>query len=164
MPASPSRTRESKSRREFHDKQVLASAPVPDLQERAPPVTQATKRPEPARNTRAPARPARNAVAAPHSQQWTVYTPKYNDVKTAVILQDREAVTQLLELGWWVDKPDLSGYTPLMEAVNSGDVPMAELLLKSGADPNVRGYWPLKVARHNKDAGMEDMLLHYGAK
>lgn len=99
--------------------------------------------------------------AAPGS----VVTPKYNDVMTAVIRQDQAAVTQLLDLGWWVDKPDSRGSTPLLEAVSLGDAAMAELLLKRGANPNVvaRDYSPLRMAKRNRDAAMEVMLRSYGA-
>lgn len=35
-----------------------------------------------------------------------------------------------------VDKPDKSGYTPLLYAARQGDVAICEVLLKFGADPN----------------------------
>jgi len=63
-------------------------------------------------------------------------TPRYNDVMTAVLYGDRAAVSQLLELGRWVDKPDSNGLTPLMAAVLGRDAEMVELLLMRGADPN----------------------------
>lgn len=94
-----------------------------------------------------------------------VVTPKYNDVMTAVIRQDQEAVTQLLDLGWWVDKPRAGGFTPLLEAVSMGNVPMAELLLQRGADPDViaRDLSPLRLAKRNHDVAMEALLRGYGA-
>ncbi|HZW26265.1 MAG TPA: hypothetical protein VFF26_12340 [Gallionella sp.] len=95
----------------------------------------------------------------------SVVTPKYNDVMTAVIRQDQAAVTQLLDLGWWVDKPDSRGSTPLLEAVSLGDAAMAELLLKRGANPNAvaRDFSPLRMAKRNRDATMEALLRSYGA-
>jgi len=108
----------------------------------------------------------RNKAVAPEKPALpdNVIRTKYNDVMTAVVYRDVGAVTQLLELGWWVDKPDQVGYTPLMEAVSMGNAGMAELLLERGANPNVRGGAALKIARRNHDAEMEALLLHYGAK
>lgn len=94
-----------------------------------------------------------------------VITPKFNDVMTAVLRQDQAGVTELLDLGWWVDKPDPSGFTPLMEAVAMGDAPMAELLLKRGANPNAaaRDGSMLQIAKRNRDAAMIELLRRYGA-
>jgi ankyrin repeat protein len=58
---------------------------------------------------------------------------------TAVMYRDAAAATELLELGWWVDRRDSNGVTPLMAAAWNGDVAMTALLLKGGADPNRRG-------------------------
>lgn len=95
----------------------------------------------------------------------SVVTPKYNDVMTAVIRRDQEAVMQLLDLGWWVDKPRAGGFTPLLEAVSMGNVPMAELLLQRGADPDgiARDLSPLRLAKRNHDVAMEALLREYGA-
>lgn len=95
----------------------------------------------------------------------SVVTPKYNDVMTAVIRQDQEAVTQLLDLGWWVDKPGAGGFTPLLEAVSMGNLPMAELLLQRGANPDVIAHdlSPLRLAKRNHDVAMEQLLRGYGA-
>lgn len=94
-----------------------------------------------------------------------VVTPKFNDVMTAVLRQDQAGVTELLDLGWWVDKPDPNGFTPLMEAVAMGDAPMAELLLKRGANPNAaaRDGSLLQIAKRNRDAAMIELLRRYGA-
>lgn len=92
-------------------------------------------------------------------------TPKFNDVMTAVMRQDQAAVTQLLDLGWWVDKPGSNGFTPLMEAVMMSDAPMAELLLKRGANPNAAAGngSTLQIAKRNRDAAMAELLRRYGA-
>jgi Ankyrin repeat len=90
--------------------------------------------------------------------------PRFNDIMTAVILKDADTVTQLLDLGWWVDRPDYVGYTPLMEAVSMGNRGMAELLLKRHANPNARSPSALQIARHNQDPAMETLLLRYGAQ
>jgi hypothetical protein len=117
-----------------------------------------------------PAPAAEEMPAGPRAPYYpavlgSVVTPKYNDVMTAVIRQDQAAVTQLLDLGWWVDKPDSRGSSPLLEAVSLGDAAMAELLLKRGANPNAvaQDYSPLRMARHNRDAAMEALLRSYGA-
>lgn len=92
-------------------------------------------------------------------------TPKFNDVMTAVLRQDQAGVTELLDLGWWVDKQGSNGFTPLMEAVAMGDAPMAELLLKRGANQNAaaRDGSVLQIAKRNQDTAMIELLRRYGA-
>jgi uncharacterized RDD family membrane protein YckC len=82
--------------------------------------------PPPVEVTRVPA-----ATAGP--------TPTYNDVMTAVMYRDQAGATQLLNLGWWPDRPDSNGVTPLMAAAMNGDAAMTELLLSRGANPLLRG-------------------------
>lgn len=118
-----------------------------------------------ARMDESPASPVAAAnVAAPEPQK-KVITTKFNDVFTAVMYQDLAAVKELLDLGWWVDKPEPGGSTPLMAAVKIGDTAIAELLLKHGANPNVfvRGDSALRLARRNHDAAMVALLQRYGA-
>lgn len=55
---------------------------------------------------------------------------------SAVIFRDTATVAQLLDLGWWADRPDSNGVTPLMAAAWLGDEESTRLLLKGGADPN----------------------------
>jgi hypothetical protein len=90
----------------------------------------------------------------------TASGPKYNDLVTAVLYRDAQAVSQLLKLGRWVDKPDSRGSTPLMLAVEMGDAGTAEALLKGGADP-ARAV-PLAAAR--RDSAMIDLLKRYAAR
>jgi type IV secretory pathway VirB10-like protein len=82
-------------------------------------------------------------------------TPKYNDMLTAALRGDKDAVRQLLELGRWVDKPGSSGLTPLMAGVINRDTEMVQLLLEHGAEPTVQA---LDLARKNKDAAMVLLL------
>jgi ankyrin repeat protein len=94
-------------------------------------------------------------------------TLRYNDVMTAVLYGDRAAVSQLLELGRWVDKPDSNGLTPLMAAVLGRDADMVELLLQRGADPNLQapgGDVALEMARGIGDGASESLLLKAGAR
>ncbi len=122
-----------------------------------------------------PVRPAKasKSSAPPTSQQLTqpvplvlpepvpaaadlvVTTPKYNDMLTAALRGDREAVQQLLELGRWVDKPGESGLTPLMAAIMNKDALMVQLLLEHGAEPTVQA---LDLARKNKDSAIVTLL------
>ena len=85
----------------------------------------------------------------------TIITPKYNDMLTAVLRGDKEAVQQLLDLGRWVDKPGPSGLTPLMAGVMNRDTQMVRLLLEHGAEPTAQA---LDLARKNKDAAMVLLL------
>lgn len=103
-------------------------------------------------------------VAAPEPQK-KIITPKFNDVFTAVMYRDLPAVRELLDLGWWADKPEPGGSTPLMAAVGVGDTAIAELLLKHGANPNAsaRGGSALRLAKHNHNAAMVALLQRYGA-
>jgi hypothetical protein len=123
----------------------------------------------PAAETRAPAAPAVapatvTAAATPSSRP--ARSPKFNDVMTAVMFRDPAAVTELLELGWWVDRPDSNGLTPLMAAAWNGDAAMTQLLLKAGADPNrhARGGSVLDYAGRGEDAMVIDLLRRSGAR
>lgn len=88
-------------------------------------------------------------------------TPKYNDMLTPVLRGDRDAVKQLLDLGWWVDKPGTGGITPLMAAVMNRDTQMVQLLLDHGAEPSVQA---LRLARKNKDTATAALLEQKGAR
>lgn len=90
-----------------------------------------------------------------------VTVPKYNDLATAVLRGDREAARELLDLGWWVDKPSASGVTPLMAAVMNRDTAMVKLLLEYGAEPTAQA---LGLARKNKDAATATLLEQKGAR
>jgi uncharacterized RDD family membrane protein YckC len=95
----------------------------------------------------------------------TVPGPKYNDLVTAALYRDAEAVNGLLALGKWADKPDSRGTTPLMIATMQGDAPIAEALLKAGANPNrpgPGGETALSIARERKDAAMVGLLERTG--
>ncbi|HET7670160.1 MAG TPA: RDD family protein [Burkholderiales bacterium] len=82
---------------------------------------------------------------------------KYNDLMTAVLKGDTAAVSELLALGKWADKPDSRGVTPLTAAVYTGDAKVAELLLKAGANPEAA----LAAARERRNAAMTDLLEQY---
>lgn len=90
----------------------------------------------------------------------------YNDVMTAVMFRDRAAATQLLDMGWWPDRPDSNGVTPLMAAAMNGDADMTELLLGRGADPRRRGPGgsTLDYAGRGGNATVADLLRKAGAR
>lgn len=114
----------------------------------------------------APRAPAPTVATAPAAEP-TVITPKYNDVMTAVLYGDHEAAKQLLDLGWWVDKPSSNGSTPLMGAVMNRDARMVQILLAHGADPNARGpggVTPLGLARDRNDSATAALLQQRGAR
>lgn len=102
-----------------------------------------------------------SGVAAEPAPVPRIVTPKYNDVLTAVLRSDREAVKQLLDLGRWVDKPGSSGLTPLMAAIMNRDAQMVELLLDRGAVPSPQA---LKLARKNKDDATVSLLERRGVR
>jgi uncharacterized RDD family membrane protein YckC len=97
----------------------------------APPPARPAAPPAPA-----PATPAAVPAVAPAPTRMR--SPKFNDVMTAVMYRDTAAAAELIELGWWVDRPDSNRVTPLMAAAWLGDLAMTQLLLKGGADPTLR--------------------------
>jgi hypothetical protein len=138
---------------------VMAAAPAPAAS--SPPAAE----PKPAPPLAAPTAVVPPAVAPLRGPP--PINPKYNDVMTAVLYGDREAVLELLDLGRWVDKPDSNGLTPLMAAVLLRDAGMVQLLLERGADPNLQapgGEVALEMARDNGDGASESLLLKAGAR
>jgi len=95
-----------------------------------------------------------------------VVTPKYNDVMTAVMYRDAAGITQLLDLGWWVDRPDTNNVSPLMAAAWNGDAAIVQLLLERGADPNgrARGGSVLEYAGRSGNGVIVEMLKNAGAR
>jgi uncharacterized RDD family membrane protein YckC len=93
-------------------------------------------------------------------------TPAYNDIMTAVMYRDRATALQLLDLGWWPDRPDSNGVTPLMAAAMNGDAAMTELLLGRGANPTLRGPGgsTLDYAGRSGNAKVADLLRKAGAR
>jgi uncharacterized RDD family membrane protein YckC len=83
--------------------------------------------------------------------------PKYNDLMTAVLYADTDAVNHLLSLGRWADKPDSRGTTPVTAAAMMGDVKTAEVLLKAGANAAPA----IPVARERRDRAMTSLLERY---
>ena len=139
---------------------VMAAAPAP-----APSSPPPAAEPKPAPPLVAPTAVVPPAVAPLRGPP--PINPKYNDVMTAVLYSDREAVSVLLDLGRWVDKPDSNGLTPLMAAVLLRNAGMVQLLLERGADPNLQapgGEVALEMARDNGDGASESLLLKAGAK
>jgi ankyrin repeat protein len=105
-------------------------------------------------------------MVAPGLSARVVRSPKYNDVMTCVMFRDAAALAELLELGWWVDRPDSNGVTPLMAAAWNGDAAMTQLLLKAGADPNRRalGGSVLDYAGRGENAQVIQLLRTSGAR
>jgi ankyrin repeat protein len=86
---------------------------------------------------------------------------RFNDLVTAVLYRDAQAVNELLAFGKWPDKPDSTGMTPLMIAAQLGETQIAEALLKAGADPKRTGpggVTAMSLARERKDAALLGLL------
>jgi ankyrin repeat protein len=64
---------------------------------------------------------------------------KYNDLITAVVMRDQEAVAELLQDGKNPNVRQSDGQTALMIATSMGDTELMKVLLSKGADPNLRG-------------------------
>jgi hypothetical protein len=143
------------------------SEPPADKPQRARRI--ATPRPAaeaPAPVPAAPLPAAKVPAPVPAAPPRRVVTPKYNDVMTAVMYRDAAAITQLLDLGWWVDRRDTNGVTPLMAAAWNGDTELVQLLLQRGADPNrrARGGSVLDYAGRSGDGLIIEMLKDAGAR
>jgi uncharacterized RDD family membrane protein YckC len=106
----------------------------------------------------APAAAPRPTVAVAPAVESKI---RFNDLVTAVLYRDAQAVNELLAFGKWPDKPDSSGMTPLMIAAQLGETGIAEALLKAGADPRRTGpggVTAMSLARERKDAAMLGLL------
>ncbi len=137
-------------------------------------------RPEPVITAAAPAEEAPKVAPraepaprpAPPEIEWSRVPvasgagPVYNDIMTAVMYRDRAAATQLLDLGWWPDRRDSNGVTPLMAAAMNGDAAMTELLLSRGANPTLRGPGgsTLDYAGRGGNINVAEMLRKAGAR
>jgi uncharacterized RDD family membrane protein YckC len=141
----------------------------------APPVSKAapTKAPSPKPQASAPkpeapklepAKPAPKVVRSKPPPRPSTSNARagerYNDIGTAVMYQDVEAVNELIRSGKWVDKPDGRGVTPIMMAAERGDLRVAEALLRGGANP--RRAVPVAEKRH--DAEMLQLLKRYAGR
>jgi len=134
-----------------------------------PPVMEEPKPAPPAPVRSAPALvESPQLLAAPRSEPSPpAGSPRFNDVMTAVIYGDRDAVAQLLDFGRWADKRDSNGLTPLMVAAFNGDSAMVRLLLERGADPRLPapgGVTALEFARQGGDAATTQLLQPGGAR
>ena len=142
----------------------LKPAPAPAVEVPAALVTEPPA-PPPAPRAAQP-RPAVPAAVVVAPASTRVRSPKFNDVMTAVMYRDAAAATELLDFGWWADRPDSNGVTPLMAAAWNGDVAMTQLLLKGGADPNRRGPAGsvLDYAGRGGDIQVVELLKRSGAR
>ncbi len=133
----------------------------------APKAEVSAVRERPARARTAPRRPLAAPSPEPVHPEPKVYTPRYNDLMTAVLRPDTQGVVELLDLGRWVDKPDSNGTTPLQAAVRSRNPAMVELLVSRGANVSTsgpNGVTALDIARANNDAAMVSLLQRHGAR
>ncbi len=92
---------------------------------------------------------------------------KYNDLITAVTMQDRETAKELLADGKNPDARASTGQTALMIAVQLRDIEMATLLLARGADPNLRageGVTAMRLAKERRAPELVSLLESHGAK
>jgi uncharacterized RDD family membrane protein YckC len=133
--------------------------------QRAKPAVAAEEKPQPAE---APRKAAQPMTAPMQTAAAPAGTPmRFNDLVTAVLYRDAAAVNELLAFGKWPDKPDSRGMTPLMLAAMLGDAPIAEALLKAGANPNLSGAGgetAMSLAREGKHTGVVGLLRQHGAR
>lgn len=79
------------------------------------------------------------------------------DMIDAVARGDESKVKEFLDAGISPDIQDVEGWTPLMWAVQDGNIPMANLLIEAGADPDIWDYSEntallLAIYQNNVDA------------
>ena len=159
----------------------VAQAPAPARPEPAKPVVKEEAKPvvkeEPKPMAAEPPKEEPKPVAAtPKPEPMPVQAipagpvipgPKFNDLVTAVLYRDAVAVDELITFGKWPDRADSRGMTPLMLAAMLGDTPIAEALLRAGANPNhpaPGGHTAMSIARERKDSGMEALLQRHGGR
>jgi uncharacterized RDD family membrane protein YckC len=146
----------------------VAEAPAEPNAEAAEPKAEAAEERKPLTREEALERRAMQEEAAARapkvqsvSASWPESKARFNDLVTAVLFKDVEAVNDLIAFGKWADKPDSQGMTPLMIAARMGDTAIAEALLKGGADPRRSGpggTTAISIARQRKDAAMLGLL------
>ena len=92
---------------------------------------------------------------------------KNAELGNAVIANDMERVTYLVENGADAGTRDGDGYTALGNAVRFGYAPIAKYLIEHKADTNatdLSGWTPLMYAAWIDDDGLVKLLLAHGAK
>src|SRR6185295_12104339 len=83
---------------------------------------------------------------------------KYNDLITAVVMRDQDAVTELLQDGKNPNARQSDGQTALMIATSIGDPQLVKALLAKGADPNLRGPRGANALTLAKETGRVDLI------
>jgi hypothetical protein len=141
-----------------------SAPPVPKAAPK-PPVAKAKPAPAPKPEASAPKPPPKAVVRwkpppTPSTSNASAAGDRYNDIGTAVMYQDVEAVNALIRRGKWVDKPDGRGVTPIMIAAERGDLRVAEALLRGGANPRRA----VAVAEQRHDAEMLQLLKRYAGR
>jgi ankyrin repeat protein len=89
------------------------------------------------------------------------------ELGNAIVANDPERVTYLVEHGADPGVRDGDGYTALGNAVRFGYAPIATYLIEHKADPNVTdlsGWTPLMYAAWTDDADLSKKLIEHGAK
>lgn len=83
----------------------------------------------------------------------------------AVKQQNKEAVHMLIDFGADINNCGERGLSPVLAAIYNGNLPIAELLLESGADPNDTFgiISSVEIAAKNLDIEMLDLLKNKGA-
>jgi len=93
---------------------------------------------------------------------------RYNDLISATVMRDRDAVKELLDDGKNPNARQRDGLTPLMIASANGDAEIAGLLLARGADPNLRAgnrsALSIAKSRGSAGAGLVQLLERGGAR
>lgn len=146
--------------------EAKAEAPKPEAAEAKPAATQQAAAPK--AEVRDPAaEEARRAAAEERRRAGLppVYS-RYNDIITAVTMQDRNAAYELLADGKDPDARASNGRTALMIAVSLRDLEMVKLLLGKGANPNLRapgGVSALGLAREASATEIAGALAQHGA-
>lgn len=69
----------------------------------------------------------------------------------ACLAGNLEAVTALVDIGFYVDSANVEGHTPLCDAAANGSAEVINFLIKNGANVNPPSYWgsPLNYAVRN---------------
>lgn len=101
------------------------------------------------------------------AEGWDMFATYYNNVARAAAANDAGAVTRMVAGGGYkADNVDESGRTGLQIAATNGNLQIAAILIKAGANVNLKdrlGNTALHAAIERNQTEMADLLIDVGA-
>ena len=102
------------------------------------------------------------------AESWNeVLHPRWNRDKERQLVSSESIVVLLIESGADINAVNKYDFTPLHEAARSGDIEVAEILIRAGADINAkcvrRSLTPLHTAAYSGNCRVVKILIENGA-